>query len=211
MDDLIASLRRYTKDFPKKFIPHVTENENINDLIHKSTFKSFEGGASLKEMKQNLNALTNEGGEKIVGGTGKNLPQMEDTTRVFKPNIHIDDIKEVLDCINSEKMARLIGLILHFVYWHVFGHFNQIPIDDFHKQDLFWKIQKVLAELEAKYKTGRLYTTFIMPMLILAIRVHVDIHFRNSYTLFFSIPDQHNVIYIYIYIYSWHMQRSMYY
>jgi len=31
-------------------------------------------------------------------------------------------------------MARLLGLIVHFTYWKVFGKANKIQIDDYHKR-----------------------------------------------------------------------------
>jgi hypothetical protein len=29
-------------------------------------------------------------------------------------------------------MAQMVGMISHFVYWAVFGHFNKNPIDSFY-------------------------------------------------------------------------------
>jgi hypothetical protein len=38
------------------------------------------------------------------------------------------------------KIARMIGLIAHLVYWNVFGHLNSLPLDTYHKKLLFIQI-----------------------------------------------------------------------
>jgi hypothetical protein len=45
--------------------------------------------------------------------------------------------------IQSEKTARLIGLTCHLVYWSVFGHINQLPLDSYHKKLLFISIAQI--------------------------------------------------------------------
>ena len=42
--------------------------------------------------------------------------------------------------IKSERIARLTGLVSHFVYWCVFGHINQMPLDEYHLKQLFISI-----------------------------------------------------------------------
>jgi hypothetical protein len=39
--------------------------------------------------------------------------------------------------IKSERVARMTGLISHFVYWCVFGNINQMPLDEYHTKQLF--------------------------------------------------------------------------
>ena len=51
-----------------------------------------------------------------------------------KPSITAEDINKALHEVDSEHMARLIGLIGHMVYWCVFGHVNQLPLDEYHKK-----------------------------------------------------------------------------
>jgi hypothetical protein len=46
-------------------------------------------------------------------------------------------ITETFDQIESERMAKLIGLCAHFTYWAVFGSFNPMPLDDYHMKQLF--------------------------------------------------------------------------
>jgi len=57
-----------------------------------------------------------------------------------KPNLNFEDIMKALKEIQSEKIARLIGLASHLVYWSVFGHINQLPLDTYHKKLLFISI-----------------------------------------------------------------------
>lgn len=88
--------------------------------------------------------------------------------------------------IQSEKIARLIGLVSHLVYWSVFGHLNQLPLDAYHKRLLFISIAQIQSELESKYAGRRVFSTFIMPMIILAVRIEIELIFKNGYPEFFS-------------------------
>ena len=49
-------------------------------------------------------------------------------------------IDETFEEIQSEHVARMMGLISHFVYWCVFGHLNNQPIDEYHLKQLFISI-----------------------------------------------------------------------
>jgi hypothetical protein len=40
--------------------------------------------------------------------------------------------------------------------------------------------------LESKYAGKRVFVAFIMPMIVLAIRMEIDLIFKNSYKVFFS-------------------------
>ena len=83
-------------------------------------------------------------------------------------------------------MARLVGLVIHFVYWCVLGHFNQVPIDSYHKALLFLTIQKILNEIISQYNVNRQFSTFFMPMIVLAIRREIDSVFHTKYSLLFK-------------------------
>ena len=85
-------------------------------------------------------------------------------------------------------MERLVGLVIHFVYWSIFGHFNQLPIDNYHKTKIFLTIQKMLNEIVAQYNINKRFSTFFMPMIVLAIRRKVDGAFHAKYTLLFKDP-----------------------
>ena len=41
-------------------------------------------------------------------------------------------IRKTYEEIQSEAVAKLIGLSAHFAYWSVFGNFNKMPLDDYH-------------------------------------------------------------------------------
>ena len=49
--------------------------------------------------------------------------------------------------IQSDRIARLTGLISHFVYWCVFGHVNQMPLDEYHLKQLFISIAQATSQL----------------------------------------------------------------
>lgn len=49
-----------------------------------------------------------------------------------KHKLHIGIINQLFAEITSERIARLVGLMAHFVYWSLFGHINQLPLDDYH-------------------------------------------------------------------------------
>lgn len=38
--------------------------------------------------------------------------------------------------IDNDRVAKLIGLCAHFVYWSVVGNFNEMPLDDYHMKQL---------------------------------------------------------------------------
>jgi|LauGreDrversion4_2_1035121.scaffolds.fasta_scaffold61591_4 hypothetical protein len=55
-----------------------------------------------------------------------------------KPAIKAGDIEDIKKDLREEKMARMIGLVCHLVYWNVFGdHMNVLPLDSYHKKLLF--------------------------------------------------------------------------
>jgi hypothetical protein len=86
----------------------------------------------------------------------------------------------------------MIGLIAHFVYWAVFGHINKLPLDSYHRKQLFISISQIQAEVEVpnvdkRGSSRRIYATFAMPMLTLAIRLALEVIFKNSYPNFFEV------------------------
>ena len=51
------------------------------------------------------------------------------------PNLSETAITHVLrDLIANDRTARLIGLVAHLAYWNVFGHFNKLPLDMYHRK-----------------------------------------------------------------------------
>lgn len=43
IEQIIVDMFKYTKDFPIKVIPHITEGQEINDVIH--NYKKTRGGS----------------------------------------------------------------------------------------------------------------------------------------------------------------------
>ena len=55
-----------------------------------------------------------------------------------KPAVKEEDIEDIKKDLREEKMARMIGLVCHLVYWNVFGdRLNALPLDTYHKKLLF--------------------------------------------------------------------------
>ena len=99
----------------------------------------------------------------------------------------------MLQEIKKVKTAKLIGLIAHLAYWNVFGHFNSLPLDMYHMKQMFISIQTIRTEMDLANLNNPYYGTFQMPMLVLAIRIEVELIFKNSYPEFFSV-DIHEKI-----------------
>ena len=90
--------------------------------------------------------------------------------------------------IKSDRIARLTGLVSHFVYWCVFGHINQMPLDDYHLKQLFISICQGMSQLQVHYSQKReRFATFIMPMILLAIRVEMEVILKVNYPLFMEV------------------------
>lgn len=100
--------------------------------------------------------------------------------------IKFNDVLSALKKINSPDVARLIGLVTHFAYWSVLGHINQVPLDEYHKRQLFISITKIQSKLESSKTIKKIFTVFTMPMILLAVRVFVDYIFRSTYVKFYE-------------------------
>lgn len=48
------------------------------------------------------------------------------------PKVNESDIKDAINEITDEQTAKLVGLVAHIVYWTVFGHLNDMPLDTYH-------------------------------------------------------------------------------
>lgn len=79
-------------------------------------------------------------------------------------------------------------MIAHLAYWNIFGHLNSLPLDMYHMKQMFISISEIRTNLDLKYQGKRFYHVFVMPMLVLAIRIQVEYIFKNSYPHFFSEP-----------------------
>ena len=63
----------------------------------------------------------------------------------------------------------------------------------YHRKQLFISIAQITTYLEKKYSGKRLFQTFYMPMIVLAIRIEVEVIFKNSYPLFFADDTQEKI------------------
>jgi len=59
-----------------------------------------------------------------AGLIGQAKPKNNLALESAKPNLNEEDINKAKREIQSDKVARLIGLVSHLVYWTVFGHIN---------------------------------------------------------------------------------------
>ena len=174
-------MHKYERGFEVNIIPHVNENKEIVDMIH-----NYGKG---KEDKNDANQKDNQ-------------EMTFDTTVAKKKNIALEKApqlseKSITDVLRSEiasnRIARLIGLVAHLAYWSVFGQYNRLPLDMYHRKQLFISIAKIQAELESKYAGKRIFMTFYMPMIVLAIRMEIEVIFKNSYPEFFSEDTQEKI------------------
>ena len=53
------------------------------------------------------------------------------------PTLTTADITASFKEIRSDETAQIIGLTCHLAHWRVFGHLNQLPLDEFHLKQLF--------------------------------------------------------------------------
>ena len=140
--------------------------------------------------------------------------------------------------LETEKMAKLVGVIAHFVYWAVFGGFNELQIDSYHMKQMLDTILSEIVCIEKEVVNGfvedtqirqaklekekgyvkpevhsknltedqikaldnipdikelnqitaskKLWQMFIMPLLLLTIRLELDVIFNMGYHAFFN-------------------------
>lgn len=140
--------------------------------------------------------------------------------------------------MKTEKMAKLVGVIAHFVYWAVFGGFNELQIDSYHMKQMLDTILSEIDLIEKEVVNGfvedtqirqakldkergyvkqehhskhlteeqikgldnipnikevnqltaanKLFQMFIMPLLLLTIRLELDVIFNMGYHSFFN-------------------------
>mmetsp|Transcript_26323 Transcript_26323/g.26239 ORF Transcript_26323/g.26239 Transcript_26323/m.26239 type:complete len:315 (+) Transcript_26323:892-1836(+) len=98
-------------------------------------------------------------------------------------------ITKALDQIRHQKFCKLTGLICHIAYWAIFGQYNKIPLDESFKQILFVEVSKIQSSIASQYQGSYLYTSLVMPILLLSLRIEVDAIFRYCYPDFFAIED----------------------
>lgn len=109
---------KYAKEFQKDCIPHINLQNEVVDKIHNYP----------KPPKTKNNSLENEdnfyGKEKTKSGAFDH----------GRPTLNEKIINKALKELQHERTARLIGLIAHLAYWNVFGQFNKLPLDMYHRK-----------------------------------------------------------------------------
>ena len=93
---------------------------------------------------------------------------------------------QTLKEIHSPYTARLIGLFAHFSYWLLFTPVNTLPIDTFHLKQIFVSILHSLAQFEMKHVKNKLFANFVMPMLLLSVRIQIEGVFKQNYPKFMA-------------------------
>lgn len=110
------------------------------------------------------------------------------------PSLTETEINIAKSAITNDETSKLIGQISHLAYWMVFGHINPLPLDKYHSKQLFISIAQIISSYESKYsQQKKVFVTFLMPMMILAIRIEVELIFKNTYKVFFS-KEQHEKV-----------------
>jgi len=129
MDEIRVDMHKYEQGFDPKEIPHLNEQREIIDTIH-----NYQEG---KKEKQ-------EQGREHEIGFEKNDNKKKNLALEKAPHLTEKSITDVLRSeIASVRTARLIGLVAHLAYWSVFGQFNKLPLDMYHRKQLFISIAKI--------------------------------------------------------------------
>ena len=175
-DEIVKDMYAYSRKFPTKVIPHVTENGDINDIIHNYA------KPPKRDLNQTRSFAEEEGEIKLT-----KQPKLNLALQAAAPPISETMITQAIDEITSESTAKLIGLMCHFCYWQVFGHLNPMPLDKYHLKQLFINISKIKQSIEKKFiNEKRMFVNFVMPMIILALRIEMELIFKNTFPIFFS-------------------------
>ena len=161
MNITVADIRRdftkFIKDFQVDIIPHTSDEElHERNIKHKMTMM-----AAIRRNPKNINdrrnlnrhdltepvsminldkgqtSMTRDSQSQITRGASGNRPNTN--PKHFSQSLHYatqqiatKHIHMTFDEIKSDRIARLTGLVSHFVYWCVFGHVNQMPLDEYH-------------------------------------------------------------------------------
>jgi hypothetical protein len=80
-----------------------------------------------------------------------------------------------------ELTSRLIGLLSHFIYWVIFGQMNPNPLSLFHMKQLFISIMQCISLIEKENDSKKVFCSFIMPLILLTIRLEIETIYKNTY------------------------------
>lgn len=131
----------------------------------------------------------------------RSAPVNKENTHGHGINLHFlksilteSHIQETFEEIKSDRVAKLIGLCSHFVYWAVLGNFNNLPLDDYHMKQLFISMLQCVSAIELDFLKNRKmrakFVNFVMPMIILTIRVEMEVIFKMNYRAFLANKSQ---------------------
>lgn len=177
--EIQKDLNKFVKGFPVDRIPHMTEEE----AKQVQNFTSPRKNKERAEAKKSQTAKT---------PTKPLIPQKTDQVNLhfLKSVLTESHIEMTFDEIRSDRVAKLIGLCSHFVYWSVLGNFNSLPLDDYHMKQLFISMLQCVSSIEIKFlkneKMKTMFVNFVMPMIILTIRVEMEVIFKMNYRAFLA-------------------------
>jgi hypothetical protein len=66
----------------------------------------------------------------------------------LKTKLSESQIKFAFNQLKADSVAKLVGILSHFVYWSVFGGFNNLPIDSYHMEKMLRTILEQLKSVE---------------------------------------------------------------
>jgi len=130
----------------------------------------------------------------IVDMVHKNRSAKADFTKDMMVSIaNINDA--FFEIATNIVFSRLIGLVSHFVYWHMFGYLNQMQLSTMQRRKIFLSIQSIILKYEEQYKlkNKKLFTMFYMPLFVLTIRVETDLILHRTYKAFYSYPENETI------------------
>lgn len=188
IEEIIVDLQKFVRGFPIDSIPH-TVGDVVVDKVH--NFNRIEKTSLTlspefaKTLFPDNPGLTKKLQASQLLNSKPNKPKM-----IAKPLLTRDDIKAALFEIDSEHFARFIGIMAHLIYWCLFGHINQVPLEDNYKKDLFIGAMQIKTDFESRYSGKKKFATLIMPLIILVVRLEMEVILKNAFPLLFS--DQTN-------------------
>lgn len=70
------------------------------------------------------------------------LPNADNLKKIhfLKSKLSETQLKFAFSLLKSDDVAKLVGIMSHFVYWSVFGGFNQLQIDNYHMDKMLRSI-----------------------------------------------------------------------
>ena len=83
-------------------------------------------------------------------------------------------------------MSRLIGVLMHFSYWLIFGNVNPINIDSALKKQMYLSMFEILEYFSLSHDNKHTWLTLTMPMILLTLKMMADHLLKEVYPIFFG-------------------------